>query len=106
MPEGLTPFAELEKATKAPPKKPGRKLIVLSGQRFGRLLVLTREAPEPHRARWHCLCDCGRMHIVEGTDLRAGKVQSCGCLRAEMDLGRAKANARSSTDSGVLNAPI
>lgn len=35
------------------------------------------------RTQWKCLCDCGKEYIGSTESLRAGKLQSCGCLRAE-----------------------
>jgi hypothetical protein len=61
----------------------------LTGKRFGRLLV-KKQAPTGKRnnLRWHCLCDCGRIVISHGGDLRRGKAKSCGCLSAELTVSR------------------
>lgn len=56
----------------------------LTGQRFGRLLVINREGSINNKATWNCLCDCGRYTIVRGSDLIANKIKSCGCLKTEM----------------------
>lgn len=32
---------------------------------------------------WLCKCECGNYHIVEQSDLRSGKVSSCGCLNSK-----------------------
>jgi hypothetical protein len=32
---------------------------------------------------WHCTCDCGGKQVVDHTNLRAGRIQSCGCLSSE-----------------------
>ena len=29
---------------------------------------------------WECKCSCGKIHNVRGSDLRGGKIRSCGCL--------------------------
>lgn len=58
---------------------------VSAGERYGRLLVLER-TPSPG-ARWRCSCDCGAEKLVASHDLRAGKVQSCGCYDRERRLG-------------------
>ena len=29
---------------------------------------------------WKCLCDCGKEHIVRGSNLTTGRTKSCGCL--------------------------
>lgn len=54
-----------------------------TGQRFGRLTVLSR-ANRPGRPRWLCICDCGRHHVTLGETLRQGRIRSCGCLRNEL----------------------
>jgi hypothetical protein len=61
------------------------RTIDLTGQRFGRLVVLHR-APckTPGRARWAVLCDCGTQKAVNGKELRNGDTSSCGCLHREM----------------------
>ena len=62
------------------------KVIDLTGQRFGRLTVVEKEGSReyrPGRCRiyWRCKCDCGNECSAHTTDLRAGKVKSCGCLK-------------------------
>ena len=32
---------------------------------------------------WICQCECGTIKSIRGTSLRAGEIQSCGCLRLE-----------------------
>ena len=60
------------------------KLIDLTGQKFGRWLVLEKAESKNNKTRWKCQCDCGTIKIVNGTDLKLGKSSSCGCLRKEM----------------------
>ena len=55
-----------------------------TGQRHGRLRVITRSGSNPHGALWMCSCECGARVRVLGSDLRRGAVQSCGCLRREI----------------------
>lgn len=56
----------------------------ISGQRFGRLLVLERAGVDSGRSvLWACLCECGTKTVIRGKSLRAGSSQSCGCLRKE-----------------------
>lgn len=65
------------------------KLIDLTGQRFGRLLVLYRDKEYEEKnnlhkgAYWHCICDCGKECTIYGTLLRRNHTKSCGCLHAE-----------------------
>jgi hypothetical protein len=63
------------------------RLIDLTGQRFGRLLVVRRAPSRPThtgRVTWLCDCDCGRTATVRGTNMRAGITRSCGCLRVDV----------------------
>lgn len=61
-----------------------RRTKNLTGQKFGRLLVLgwPAERPDGSWAIWECLCDCGRLCLVRSRYLRDG-TRSCGCLMRE-----------------------
>lgn len=54
----------------------------LTGERFGKLLVLRRADSRNGRTRWLCRCDCGNEKEVAAQALKSGKTKSCGCLRA------------------------
>ena len=57
----------------------------LTGQRFGKLLVLCREegkTDNSHRTYWRCQCECGNIYIANGHQLNNGTLQSCGCLKS------------------------
>lgn len=61
-----------------------RKLIDLTGCKFGRLTVIERVSDSPRgEPRWRCLCECGQERDIYGQNLRAGRVKSCGCLARE-----------------------
>lgn len=57
----------------------------ITGQRFGRLIVLkeTGERSKEGRVKWLCQCDCGNKLNVVGKSLRNGNTKSCGCLQKE-----------------------
>lgn len=57
------------------------KLVDLTGTRVGRLTVERRGENIGIKPGWICRCDCGTVKTLRGSDLRLGKVQSCGCLR-------------------------
>ena len=63
----------------------GRPIIDITGQRFGRLLVLCRckENTSYNKPQWICQCDCGKQTIVAGECLKKGLTKSCGCLAKE-----------------------
>lgn len=69
-------------------------LIDLTGQRFGRLLVIERNASNCGYVTWLCKCDCGNEKVVSGQELRKGKTQSCGCLRKEVTSKRRKKHGK------------
>jgi hypothetical protein len=54
--------------------------LIFPGDRYGRLTVVEQTASRDGR-RFLCECDCGTLDDVAASDLRRGKVQSCGCLR-------------------------
>lgn len=56
----------------------------VTGQTFGRWRVLGCAGRNSGRhALWHVQCQCGTRAIRSASDLRWGRSQSCGCLRAE-----------------------
>ncbi len=60
------------------------KIIDLSGQRFGKLVVVRMDDKDinDHRGvRWICKCDCGNEISVLSGRLRSGQTKSCGCSR-------------------------
>lgn len=70
-------------------------LIDLTGNRYGRLLVLRREGTRRSpcgstKVLWRCLCDCGNETVVAGSELKTGKTKSCGCYHKETiaEIGR------------------
>lgn len=67
------------------------KLIDLTGQRFGRLVVVKRaDNSADGRARWLCKCDCGQSKTVLGEHLKKGRTKSCGCAKSESSSKRFK----------------
>lgn len=60
------------------------KLCDLTGQRFGRLVVVKRsDRVDRGGAIWECKCDCGAVTHVYATHLKSGVSKSCGCLGRE-----------------------
>lgn len=61
------------------------RFVDLTGQRFGRLVVLERASNGKHGdIVYRCKCDCGTIKEVTATHLRSGASKSCGCLRKEV----------------------
>ena len=56
----------------------------LTGQRFGRLVVIERAGSDRYNhAMWKCCCDCGCVLVVCSGNLLRGLTKSCGCLKLE-----------------------
>lgn len=64
-----------------------RKVIVLNGQKFGRLTVIEdsgKRYKNDNKAIYLCKCDCGNETLVYHSSLVQGKTRSCGCLAKEV----------------------
>lgn len=59
------------------------KFIDLTGQRFGKLLVLYLSDNRKGRKYWMCQCDCGNYKEINGQHMKSGKIVSCRCQRKE-----------------------
>jgi hypothetical protein len=56
----------------------------LTGQRFGRFLVIKQlDKRKNKQIMWLCKCDCGKEKEVRGNILRRGQSKSCGCFQRE-----------------------
>lgn len=59
------------------------KFIDLTGQKFGKLVVVERYSNKGKEIRWVCKCECGNQSVVMGRNLRNGSTKSCGCYNSE-----------------------
>ena len=70
----------------------------LTGQRFGKLVVVKRAGSKKTkggviRATWWCQCDCGSpLKEIKSTSLLMGHTKSCGCLKTEQCKNKHKTN--------------
>lgn len=62
----------------------------LTGQRFGRLLVVEYAGTTGNafRTLWRCRCDCGATPVVLANSLATRRTRSCGCLQPEIVTAR------------------
>ena len=66
----------------------------LTGQRFGRLIVIEYSG----NSKWICQCDCGTItKPIYGQSLKGGKTKSCGCLLKEASSERNKKDLQNMT---------
>lgn len=56
----------------------------VAGQRFGRLVAISRLEPRNKRTFWSFRCDCGIVKPINLPHVKQGKIQSCGCLLFEV----------------------
>lgn len=71
------------------------KLIDMTGQRFGRLLVISKATPKGRNTRWICQCDCGKEVIATRDKLLKGATKSCGCYIRDVVTSRNKTHGLS-----------
>ena len=63
--------------------KSSHNSLNLIGQKFGKLTVLEKSETVNRRSMWLCQCECGKMKILPGVELKRGRIKSCGCLIKE-----------------------
>lgn len=68
----------------------GRPMLNLAKKHFGRLTAIEPAGKRGRGVLWRCICDCGKEHIVLGSELMRGNTQSCGCLSRELASARLK----------------
>lgn len=75
-----------------------KQIYDLHGKVFGRLTVISKAAPDKHgRPLWQSRCECGGEAVALSSDLRRGKIRSCGCLLQENRKVRTATHGRSKT---------
>lgn len=69
-----------------------RQVKDLSGQQFGRLIVVSFYGTRYRKSIWLCRCQCGKEKIIEASKLKSGATLSCGCLVRDRsrETGRAR----------------
>jgi 5-methylcytosine-specific restriction endonuclease McrA len=61
-----------------------KRLVDLTGKRFGRWTVQSLAALTGGWSKWNCRCDCGTERVLSGPPLTAGQSLSCGCLLGDL----------------------
>lgn len=58
------------------------KIIDITGQKFGELVVLGFKGLARNRSSlWNCKCSCGNTTVIARSNLIQKKIRSCGCIR-------------------------
>jgi hypothetical protein len=79
-------------------RKRAHNFIDLTGQKFGRLTVVTLVEVD-YGIKWFCVCDCGNNTTTSAAKLKSGHTKSCGCILSE------KTSARNTTH-GLYRHPL
>ena len=74
--------------------------VISTGDRFGRLTVLSVAtpyvAPNGRKSlRWLCRCECGNQGVFRNDHLRSGGTRSCGCFQREAASEKATTHGQS-----------
>lgn len=56
----------------------------LTGQKFGRLTIISFAYVRKNHTYWLCRCDCGNEIIAESYNIKRGNTNSCGCYFREV----------------------
>lgn len=59
------------------------KLIDITNNKYGKLTVLRKDKTGSGGSKWECICECGNVSIHNSSDLRNGRVNSCGCNKTK-----------------------
>lgn len=65
-------------------------MLNLIGEKFGRLTVVEHVGSLRGHKLYKCICQCGVEKEITSSDLKSGRVKSCGCLRKEITTSRNK----------------
>ena len=58
------------------------KALEITGQKFGMLTAIKPiKSDKNGKIRWLFDCDCGNQKDIDGSMVKNGKTQSCGCLK-------------------------
>lgn len=53
----------------------------LTGKKYNKLTAIKYCYSKNGKRYWECYCDCGNIVYVLGTQLKSGKIKSCGCIK-------------------------
>lgn len=62
----------------------GNGIKDISGNRYGKLVVIKLDHIRDKRSYWLCRCDCGNDKVVRSDCLK--RIQSCGCVKKQQDI--------------------
>lgn len=70
----------------------------LTGLKFGRLAIIgIAKERRNGQAVWKCLCECGKIKLTRGSELRSEGCKSCGCLAIDLTIKRSRTHGMTGT---------
>lgn len=60
------------------------KTLDLTGQMYGKLLVIRRLGKIVNKVMYECKCECGNIKSISHSDLRSNRTKSCGCYKKQL----------------------
>ncbi len=83
------------------------KAVDITGKKFGRLTAISFTYKNKFCAHyWEFKCKCGKIKILRKTDVIFGRINSCGCLKKELDKVRTKTHGMTHTRFYMIYAGI
>lgn len=81
------------------------KRIDLTGQKIGRLTVVSFFGKKPNKTAhfWNCLCACGNQRVVNQQKLVTKMTKSCGCLSLELRIAAITTHGHSKRIGSIRN---
>lgn len=76
-----------------------KERLDLTGQRFGKLVVIEFGEMRKCHSYWLCKCDCGNSFVTQGTSLKTGNTKSCGCIKKERIIAISTSHGKRNTDT-------
>lgn len=61
-------------------------MVDITGMKFGKLTPIEIVGKNKRRQlMWRCKCDCGNESVACGSEMRLGRIKSCGCARKDIN---------------------
>jgi hypothetical protein len=81
------------------PRGHNSRFIDMTGNKYGRLLVIKHVGSTLNGKTllWEMQCDCGKVIVQQGGQVRNGKIVSCGCFQREASASRLTKHGKSRT---------
>lgn len=86
-------------------RKPAGKPLY-EGDKFGKLTVIGRAGSNGKNALYSVKCECGTIKEIQGSQLRSGSTNSCGCTLENKRGGKRESHGKTGTKEYKIWASI